>query len=271
LAKSFVQKESPVQCSCNSLALPEGTASIFNMKAARTVDHPAILRVFQTKDQTRAFYNKISQVYDLLSERSEAPMRKAGLALLNARAGESVLEIGFGTGHSLAALAKGVGPNGKVFGIDLSDKMLQVARATLAKAKLADRVRLRCGDAVQMAFADNSMDAVFMSFALELFDTPEIPRVLKQCRRVLRPGGRIVVVGMSKDAKHDPLISVYEWTHQHFPNFVDCRPIYVKEAVEEAGFIVQKALTKHMWVPVEIVRGAKPVANRQKDNRVRAM
>ena len=67
---------------------------------------PAVLRVFQSKDQTRAFYNKLSHVYDLLSERSEAPMRKAGLELLKPAAGESILEVGFGTGHSLVWLAR---------------------------------------------------------------------------------------------------------------------------------------------------------------------
>src|SRR5208337_47456 len=96
----------------------------------------SILRVFQSKDQTRAFYNKISHVYDLLSERSEAPMRKTGLGLLNARAGESVLEIGFGTGHTLVSLAQAVGSNGKVFGIELSDKMAKLAKENLAKAGL---------------------------------------------------------------------------------------------------------------------------------------
>lgn len=83
------------------------------------------MRVFQSKEQTRAFYNKISGVYDLLSERSEAPMRKMGLNILKAVAGERVFEIGCGTGHCLVALAKAVGPKGTVFGLDLSDKMLE--------------------------------------------------------------------------------------------------------------------------------------------------
>lgn len=223
-------------------------------------EHPSILRVFQTKAQTRAFYNKICHVYDLLSESSEAPMRKAGLELLRAIPGECVLEIGFGTGHSLVSLAKSVGAKGKVFGIDLSDEMVKVAKANLAKSQLLERARLRCGDAAQLPYAANSIDAVFMSFALELFDTPEIPKVLRECKRVLRPGGRIVVAGMSRQAKHDPLITVYEWTHKHFPNFVDCRPIYVRESMEDAGFKIQKTLIKHMWVPVEIVRGGKESA-----------
>jgi len=217
----------------------------------------SVLRVFQSKGQTRSFYNKISGVYDLLSDRSEAPMRKAGLELLKASAGERILEIGFGTGHSLVALTKAVGPKGKVFGLDLSDKMLKLAKANLAKAGLLERARLRCGDAAQLPYTDGSLDGAFMSFTLELFDTPEIPKVLCECKRVLRPGGRIVVVGMSKDARHDPLIGVFEWTHKHFPNFLDCRPIYVREALERAGFKTKKALKKHMWIPVEIVLAMK--------------
>ena len=98
------------------------------MNSTPQAGHPAILRVFQTKDQTRAFYNKISHVYDLLSERSEAPMRKTGLDLIKPNAGESLLEIGFGTGHTLVSLAQAVGPKGKVFGLDLSDQMAKLAK-----------------------------------------------------------------------------------------------------------------------------------------------
>lgn len=218
---------------------------------------PAILRVFQSKDQTKAFYNKISAVYDLLSDRSEAPMRKAGITLLKSLPGEAVLEVGFGTGHCLATLAQAVGPSGKVYGLDLSDRMLKMAKLNLTKAGLAGRCQLRCGDAAKLPYAAGSMDAVFMSFALELFDTPEIPLVLGECKRVLRKGGRVVVVGMSKEGPKDPLVHVFEWTHQHFPNFLDCRPIYVRRALEKAGFTIQKALIKHMWIPVEIILATK--------------
>ena len=158
----------------------------------------SVLRVFQSKDQIKGFYNKIIRFYDLLSDRSEAPIRKAGLGLLKPCPGESIMEIGFGTGHSLVAIAKAVGPEGKVFGLDLSDQMLKLAKANLAMAGLLDRARLRCGDAEEMPYASDTMDAVFMSFTLELFDTPEIPKVLRECKRLLCPGGR-VVVGMSKD------------------------------------------------------------------------
>ena len=49
-----------------------------------------------------------------------------------------------------------------------------------------------------------------------------------------------------------------EWTHQHFPNLLDCRPIFVWGALQAAGFIVPKATVEQMWAPVEIVLAVKP-------------
>lgn len=216
-----------------------------------------VLRVFNSRKQTKAYYNKISRFYDALADRSEAPIRKAGIRVLNAKAGETVLEIGFGTGHELATLAQAVGPRGKVFGLDLSDKMMSLAKRNLDEAGFPKNIWLRCGDAEKLPYAEESMDGLFMSFTLELFDTPEISRVLSECKRVLRPGGRIVVVGMSKLGEREPLIGAFEWAHKHFPNFIDCRPIYVQQSLEHAGFEIQKALIKRMWIPVEIVLGLK--------------
>jgi len=150
-----------------------------------------------------------------------------------------------------------VGSRGRVFGIDLSDQMVRLAKKSLAEAGLADRARLRLGDATRLPYAADTMDALFMSFTLELFDTPEIPSVLGECKRVLRPGGRIVVVGISKEGRRRPFVSAFEWAHRHYPNFIDCRPIYVRKALEEAGFKIQKSLKKTMWIPVEIILGLK--------------
>jgi len=212
-----------------------------------------------SRTETKALYDKISKVYDLLSEHTEGPVREAGLRMLAPQGGEALLEIGFGTGHALVALAEGVGPTGKVYGIDLSDGMMAVAAHRVEAEGVADRVELRPGDATDLPYAANSLDGVFLSFTLELFDTKEIPLVLAQCWRVLKPGGRMVVVGMSKEGEHGIIYEAYEWTHRHFPNFVDCRPILVSQAVAAAGFEVTAKQNLQIWVPMEIVRGEKPL------------
>lgn len=218
---------------------------------------PGVLRVLQTRNDTRAFYNKIAKVYDFLSESSEEPIRSVGLELLGAKEGEHVLEIGFGTGTSLVSLATMVGPKGKIFGVDLADQMLEVAGQKLRDTNLADRAELACADATTLPYTSACMDAVFTSFTLELFDTPEIPIVLAECKRVLRPGGRLVVISMSKEGDSGAILHLFEWTHKHFPNFLDCRPIFARQAVEAAGFQIETVQRKSMWVPVEIVLAQK--------------
>ena len=198
-------------------------------------------------------YDRLSRYYDLLAERREAPARMQGLELLDARPGENVLDIGCGTGRSLAVLGQAVGPFGRVHGIDLSEGMLRIARRHVRLLALEDRVAVRAGDATELPFKRGSMDALFISFTLELFDTPEIPRVLAECRRVLRPDGRMVVIGVTKDGESGPMLRLFEWAHRHFPALIDCRPIYVQRAVEAAGFLVQQVRRSSVGLPVEIV------------------
>lgn len=90
------------------------------MPSDNSLDYePDVLRVLQTKDETKAFYNKIAKVYDLLAEHSEQSMRDLGIKMLAPATGDRILEIGFGTGHVLVELAKAVRPTGEVFGIDI--------------------------------------------------------------------------------------------------------------------------------------------------------
>ena len=158
------------------------------------------------------------------------------------------------TGYALVALARTVGSSGKVCGIDLSEGMCRVAQARAQKAHMAERVKLTCGDAVRLPYAARSFDAVYMSFTLELFDTPEIPTVLRECARVLRDGGRLGVIAMSKRGRVTLMTRLYAWAHQRFPRYVDCRPIPVRQVIEEAGFQVETVTALSMWgLPVEVV------------------
>lgn len=214
-------------------------------------DHPDILPVTRPRRAAQASYDRLSRWYDALEGNWEARARAAGLQRLAIRPGESVLEIGSGPGHSLAALAEA---GARACGLDLSRRMLAVAAARLRAGGHAPRVALCQGDGVHLPCRDAAFDAVFMSFTLELFDTPDIDQVLGECRRVLRPGGRIGVVALSRDGPPSRLRDLYEWGHVHFPGLLDCRPIYGRRALEAAGMQTLQAETISLWgLPVDIV------------------
>ena len=220
-------------------------------------DKKQVSRVTRSKADAKASYDKMSRWYDLLAGRFEKRYREAGLQMLGAQEGEAVLEIGFGTGRCIQPLARSVGSSGKVHGIDISEGMCCVARSLVEKAGLAGRVEIRCGDAAILPYGPELFDAVFMSFTLELFDTPEIPTLLRECERVLRDGGRICVVGMSK--KNPTVVTrLYEWLHRRVPTFIDCRPVFIRETLAHAGFRILHAEDLPMWgLLVEVVLAQK--------------
>ena len=217
----------------------------------------SISRVTRSKAAAKASYDQLSRWYDLLAGRFERNYQDAGLQQLGVKQGERILEIGFGTGYALVALARSVGSSGKVAGIDLSEGMCRVAKARVDNAHLSKRAELTCGDAARLPYVAQSFDAVYISFTLELFDTPEIPLVLHECSRVLRDGGRLGVIAMSKRGKATVMTRLYAWAHRYFPRYVDCRPIFVRQALEDAGFHVGDVTALSMWgFPVDIVMGS---------------
>jgi len=183
----------------------------------------------------------MSKFYGLLEGEFEKGLRERGLELLSVKEGEAVLEIGIGTGFSLEEIARSVGAAGKAYGIDITPQMLRLAKKRLRKAELMDRVELHRGDARTMPYEDNMFDAVYMAATLELFDTPDIPKVLGEIKRVLKPSGRFGVVSLSREGRENFwFLRFYEWMHQKFPTYASCRPIYVEQTIKDAGFDIVK-------------------------------
>lgn len=193
--------------------------------------------ILRVDGEIKKTYGKLSKIYATLEGRFEKKLRERGLKFLDIQKGEVVLEIGFGTGFTLVEMAKAVGETGKVYGMDVTPEMVQIARERLKKKEVAIRVELSEADARNMPYEDNKFDAVYMSGVLELFDTPDIPKVLAEVKRVLKPNGRLEVVSIEKENHENSIfLRFYEWMHKKLPKYASCRPIYVEDSIRDAGY-----------------------------------
>ncbi len=214
---------------------------------------------FETNE---AFYDRIANSYDAIAHSSEWASTEKGINSLGLQSGESVLEIGYGTGHALVSLAKSVGGSGTVEGVDISEGMQGVASRNVGKAGLSEQVKLSVGSVPPLDFPDESFEAVFLSFTLELFPGGVIEEVVSECKRVLKADGKLGVVAMAvpRNSKEDnPMEKTYVWFHRHFPHIVDCHPIDVEGLLTGGGFAIDVAEHTDIWaLPVAMVVGRKP-------------
>jgi len=124
-----------------------------------------------------------------------AAQREQFLHALAPHAGERVLDIGSGPGFLAASIADAVGPSGHVSGVDISEPLLAVARSHCAHQTW---VEFRHADATQLPFADQEFDAALSIQVLEY--VRDVDAALVEIHRVLRPGGRVVLVDTDWDS-----------------------------------------------------------------------
>jgi len=140
--------------------------------------------------QVRAMFDGIARVYDLMNSLMTAGLhhgwreRAADLAAL--RPGGRALDVACGTGDLAIELARRVGPSGTVVGSDFSEAMLERARAK------SSGVRWEWANALELPYADGEFDAATVGFGARNFS--DLDRGLAEMARVVRPGGRVVVL-----------------------------------------------------------------------------
>lgn len=215
-------------------------------------DSEGFSRVNRPRSEAAEFYTRLAPWYDLLAG-SEKRFVRRGVDLLDPNPRERILEIGFGTGYAQERIIPHL-EDGFSAAVDISEGMAIQAQRKLGLAGLLDRSGLTISDSLPLPYSSDSFDGIFSSFTLELFDTPQIPILLSECRRVLKPTGRLVIVSLSKDQPLGLPGRLYESFHNRFPTIADCRPIPVRHLLEKNGFDIADVKNKKMWgLPVVLV------------------
>ena len=130
-------------------------------------------------------YTLLAPIYDAIVSSATAPMRRDSLRALNARAEDRILLAGFGTGLDIPYLPE----HADYFAMDLTAAMLMRSRQRLIPPH---RIYLHRANVMQMPYADNSFDCVVLHLILAVVSQPHT--VLAEASRVLKPGGRILIL-----------------------------------------------------------------------------
>ncbi len=180
-----------------------------------------------------------ARLYDLLGAilmLGQGPaMRKRTIVLAHLVPGERVLEIGCGTGEIALRAKARTGPTGSVAGIDPSPETIAVARQKAARANL--NIDYRVAGAEALPFADATFDVVLSSLMMHHLPEDLKPRALAEIRRVLKPGGRLLVVDFTEPTSRLGRLQPVWLVHRRLPSDVRDLP----GLLEAAGFTAVEA------------------------------
>ncbi len=160
------------------------------------------------KQQVARMFDSISGKYDFLNHflslGIDIRWRRKAIALLKDLQPKTILDVATGTGD-FAVEALSLQPS-KIIGVDISEGMLDVGRQKMKARQLDGIIELRSGDSEKLPFEDNFFDAVIVAFGVRNFE--DLERGLSEMLRVVRPGGRIVVLEFSRPTKF-PMKQLY--------------------------------------------------------------
>jgi demethylmenaquinone methyltransferase/2-methoxy-6-polyprenyl-1,4-benzoquinol methylase len=158
--------------------------------------------------EVRGMFDRIAGVYDLMNSAMTAGLhhewRQRAVERAQVGPGSDALDICCGTGDLALELRRQIGPDGRVVGSDFSEPMLELARRKSGEEGLP--VEFGWADALDLPYGDDSFDAVTIGFGAR--NLADLEKGLSEMARVLRPGGRLVILEITRP-RREPLASFY--------------------------------------------------------------
>ncbi|HEX7057623.1 MAG TPA: demethylmenaquinone methyltransferase [Bacilli bacterium] len=194
----------------------------------------------KSKEQyVHSVFESIAGKYDLMNDvisfRRHKAWRKFAMKRMNVLPGQSAIDVCCGTCDWTISLAKASG-NGQIVGLDFSENMLNVGRRKIAESGLNTRIELVNGNAMALPFPDDSFDFATIGFGLR--NTPDIVRTLREMARVVKPGGKVVCLELSKPTMQ-PFKAVYY--------------LYFRHLLPLLGKLVAKRYEQYKWLPQSLL------------------
>ncbi|MEI9477025.1 MAG: methyltransferase domain-containing protein [Deltaproteobacteria bacterium] len=214
-----------------------------------------ILAARYTHEEIVRKYNWIAPIYDLFGILMESKARQRAIDMAAIKNGEKILEVAFGTGLNFVEILKR-NPEGWVNGIDVSRKMLERARKRISKTG-QNNYALYLGDCRHLPFEDGTFDILMTEYLLDILPVEDFIPILLEFRRVLKDGGEIVLVNMTKGERW--LNKIYEGIYKLKPPLLaGCRGVMAQPFLEEIGFKeFEREFVSQLGFPSEVVLGVK--------------
>ncbi len=196
-------------------------------------------------------YDRIAPFYDIWGNLTESRARKRAIELAGIENGETVLEAAVGTGLAFREIVLR-NPAGRNIGIDLSPRMLERAGRRL-RLLAGARYELAIGSALDLPAGTATIDRLVNNYLFDLLSDADMDRALAEFRRVLRPGGKLVLVNMTKS--ETAMGGIYELLYRLSPRLMGgCRGVRLAEKLAHNGFIVEhREYCQQMLFPSEII------------------
>ncbi len=208
------------------------------------------------KEQVSEVYSKVAPLYDVWAWLTERHARSRCLELAAIQDGEDVLEVAVGTGLAFVKILE-TNPSGRNEGVDLTPAMLIRAERKAARAG-NQHYHLRVGDAYALDFPSDSFDVVVNNYMFDLLPERDFMTVIEEFKRVLRPGGRLVLVNMTQGARW--YNHVWDRLYRMSPALLGgCRGVSLAPLLQQSGFRhTTREYCSQFTFPSEVVFGIAP-------------